>query len=68
MDYLKLIFVAGNTDKLREVRGVLGDAVEVEFLKLDLPEIQGTTQQIGKDKRRRAADIIGFSMRPAIDG
>jgi len=54
----KLVFVTGNENKLSQVREFLGDAVELESVNLDLPEIQGTMEEIAKDKCRRAADIL----------
>ena len=54
----KLTFVTGNAYKLGEVRLILGDAVELEAVDLDLPEIQGTTEEIARDKCRRAAEAV----------
>ncbi|KAJ3479566.1 hypothetical protein NLI96_g8959 [Meripilus lineatus] len=55
----KLTFVTGNAMKLKEVRAILGEVgIEVVSQALDIPELQGTTQEIARDKCRRAADII----------
>lgn len=54
----KLVFVTGNAYKLNEVRSILGDAAELESVDLDLPEIQGTTEEIAKDKCNRAAEVV----------
>ena len=54
----KLIFVTGNANKLREVREILGDTVALESWAIDLPELQGTIEEISKDKCRRAADAV----------
>jgi inosine/xanthosine triphosphate pyrophosphatase family protein len=62
----KLIFVTGNANKLREVREILGDVVELESRAMDLPELQGTIEEISKDKCRRAADAV--SLNPKRDG
>ncbi|KAJ3282722.1 nucleoside triphosphate pyrophosphohydrolase ham1 [Borealophlyctis nickersoniae] len=54
-----LIFVTGNANKLREVQSILSTApINLTSHKLDLTEIQGTTQQVSTDKCRRAADIL----------
>lgn len=55
---LKLTFVTGNAYKLSEVGIILGDKVDLEAVNLDLPEIQGTTEEIATDKCRRAAEIV----------
>jgi hypothetical protein len=56
----KLIFVTGNANKLKEVRDILGDAFEVESVKLDLPGLQGTMEEIVKDECRRAGDVVSL--------
>lgn len=57
----RLVFVTGNAGKLREVREILaqGTPIEIESRDLDLPEIQGTTQEVAMEKCRRAAELIG---------
>ncbi|KAH9173353.1 Ham1-like protein [Lactarius sanguifluus] len=57
----RLVFVTGNAGKLNEVREILaqGEAIDIESRDLDLPEIQGTTQEIALEKCRRAAEVIG---------
>ncbi|KAI0273160.1 Ham1-like protein [Russula aff. rugulosa BPL654] len=57
----RLVFVTGNAGKLREVREILaqGAPIDIESRDLDLPEIQGTTQQVATEKCRRAAELIG---------
>ncbi|KAH9071592.1 Ham1-like protein [Lactarius deliciosus] len=57
----RLVFVTGNARKLIEVREILaqGEAIDIESRDLDLPEIQGTTQEIALEKCRRAAEVIG---------
>ncbi|KAL1917761.1 uncharacterized protein VTP21DRAFT_3595 [Calcarisporiella thermophila] len=54
----KLVFVTGNKNKLAEVQAILGDALELIPHKLDLEEIQGTSQQVSADKCRRAAEEL----------
>jgi hypothetical protein len=54
----KIIFVTGNANKLTEVQAIIGHLVQVENKKIDLDELQGTIDQISKDKCRRAAEIV----------
>ncbi|PSR78325.1 hypothetical protein PHLCEN_2v7447 [Hermanssonia centrifuga] len=54
-----LVFVTGNAMKLQEARAILLDAkVEITSQDLDVPELQGTTQEIAREKCRRAAEIL----------
>ncbi|KAG5636968.1 hypothetical protein H0H81_006272 [Sphagnurus paluster] len=58
----RLVFVTGNANKLKEVKEILsqgGHPIEIDSQSLDIPEIQGTTQEVAKDKCRRAAEITG---------
>ncbi|KAM0804579.1 inosine triphosphate pyrophosphatase-like protein [Usnea florida] len=55
----QLNFITGNKSKLAEVKAILGDVVVLQSQSLDLTEIQGTIEEISKDKCRRAAGIIG---------
>ncbi|KAJ7293975.1 inosine triphosphate pyrophosphatase-like protein [Mycena rebaudengoi] len=58
----KLIFVTGNANKLKEVKAILldgGRPIEIESQSLDIPEIQGSTQEVARDKCRRAAELVG---------
>ncbi|KAB8214381.1 inosine triphosphate pyrophosphatase-like protein [Aspergillus novoparasiticus] len=54
----KLNFITGNRNKLAEVRAILGNAIEVDNQGLDIPEIQGTIEEIAREKCRRAAEVI----------
>ncbi|ETW84205.1 hypothetical protein HETIRDRAFT_314162 [Heterobasidion irregulare TC 32-1] len=58
----KLSFVTGNANKLKEVQAILldsqGHLLEIEPKDYDLPEIQGTTQEIAKEKCRAAARLV----------
>ncbi|KAI9924347.1 hypothetical protein ASPWEDRAFT_102492 [Aspergillus wentii DTO 134E9] len=54
----KLNFITGNKNKLAEVRAILGSVVDVENQVIDVPEIQGSIEDIAKEKCRRAADAI----------
>jgi inosine triphosphate pyrophosphatase len=54
-----LVFVTGNANKLAEVKAILGDAVPgLENKALDLPELQGTIEDVTLDKARRAAQEV----------
>jgi inosine triphosphate pyrophosphatase len=56
----KLVFVTGNANKLNEVRQILGDTVDIDAESVDVPEVQGTIEEISKDKCRRAAEIVSL--------
>ncbi|CAF9924151.1 MAG: nucleoside triphosphate pyrophosphohydrolase ham1 [Alectoria fallacina] len=58
----QLNFITGNPNKLAEVKAILGDVVPLQSQSLDLTEIQGTIEDISKDKCRRAAALIGGSV------
>ncbi|KAJ5931276.1 Ham1-like protein [Penicillium verrucosum] len=58
MTLTKLNFITGNKNKLLEVRAILGKVIEVENQEVDVPEIQGTIEEIAKEKARRAAEAI----------
>ncbi|ORZ31441.1 Maf/Ham1 [Catenaria anguillulae PL171] len=60
---LPLAFVTGNQNKLREVQAILGDKVAIEAHKLDLPEYQGTSQDVSAEKCKLAAKLLN---RPVI--
>jgi len=49
----ELIFVTGNTQKLIEAKKILG-MPSLENKKLDLPELQGTAEEIVKEKAKMA--------------
>ncbi|GAA6000245.1 hypothetical protein JCM5350_005898 [Sporobolomyces pararoseus] len=62
-----ILFVTGNANKLKEVRAILlssasasssSPAFEVESRDLDLPEIQGTTQEVAIAKVKAAAEVV----------
>lgn len=58
----KLNFITGNKNKLAEVRTILGSVINVENQSVDVPEIQGTIEEIAKEKCRHAAEVV--SSRP----
>ena len=51
-------FVTGNPNKVIEVNAILGDKIAIKPLALDIPEIQGTLEEIAADKCRRASKIV----------
>lgn len=51
-------FVTGNPNKIIEVNAILGDKIDIKPVALDIPEIQGTLEEIAIDKCRRAAKIV----------
>lgn len=53
-----LNFISGNTNKVSEVRDILGNSIQVKSTPLDLVEIQGSSQDIALDKCRRACNIV----------
>ena len=54
----KLNFITGNKNKLAEVRDRLGSVINVENQAVDVPEIQGSIEDIAKEKSRRAAEVV----------
>jgi inosine/xanthosine triphosphate pyrophosphatase family protein len=61
-----LTFVTGNPNKVIEVNAIIGDTIPLQSRALDIPEIQGTLEDIARDKCRRAARIVG-NLQP-LDG
>lgn len=53
-----LNFITGNQNKLAEVRAILQGVVKVESQAVDTPEIQGTIEEIAKEKCRRASEVV----------
>lgn len=58
MPLKELNFITGNQNKLADTQAILGDVVLLNSQSLDLTEIQGTIEEISKDKCRRAAAIV----------
>ena len=58
MPALVLNFITGNANKLAEVEAILGNTIQLTSTALDLPEIQGTIEEISADKCRRAAAAV----------
>jgi hypothetical protein len=53
-----LNFITGNKNKLAEVQAILSGVIELQNQNVDLVEIQGTVEEVTKDKCRRAADAV----------
>ena len=58
MPVTELNFITSNVKKLAEVQAILGTTVALTSTAVDLPEIQGTMEQISADKCRRAALVV----------
>ncbi|KAF2158137.1 Ham1-like protein [Myriangium duriaei CBS 260.36] len=55
----ELHFITGNAKKLAEVQAILSTAgVKLTSQSIDLPELQGTIEEITTDKCKRAADVV----------
>jgi inosine triphosphate pyrophosphatase len=53
-----LNFITGNKNKLAEVQAILSGVIDLRNQNLDLVEIQGTVEEVTRDKCRRAAEAI----------
>nr|POE56780.1 inosine triphosphate pyrophosphatase [Quercus suber] len=54
-----LNFITGNANKLAEVRAILSATpIQLSSQAVDLLEIQGTIEEISRDKAVRAADVV----------
>ncbi|KAF8940689.1 inosine triphosphate pyrophosphatase [Dissophora ornata] len=56
-DKQKLLFVTGNKNKLEEMRSLLGEHFQLESINIDLPELQGSSHEIAREKCKAAAEI-----------
>ena len=56
-----LNFITGNKNKLAEVQAILSGVIELRNQNVDLVEIQGTVEEVTKDKARRAAEAVSHS-------
>jgi hypothetical protein len=59
-----LNFITGNANKLAEVQAILSDVPGLNLTSkaVDLPELQGSIEEISLDKARRAADEVSVLM------
>lgn len=53
-----LNFITGNANKLAEVRTILGPTVDLQSQSIDLLEIQGTIEEVSRDKCQRAVEAV----------
>lgn len=58
----ELNFITGNKNKLSEVQAILGHVVPITSQSLDIPEIQGSIEEISIDKCRRAAATVNYPL------
>ena len=54
----KVTFVTGSAKKLKETTAILGNSVELTNVNLDTPEIQGTPEEIAKNKCESASSQV----------
>ncbi|KAK6379858.1 nucleoside triphosphate pyrophosphohydrolase ham1 [Exophiala oligosperma] len=56
-----LNFITGNKNKLAEVQAILGsvDGLTLQSRNVEGPEIQGTIEEVARDKCSRAAEVVG---------
>src|SRR3990172_10634819 len=54
----KLYFVTGKKNKLAEVQKIIGDSIKIEAITMDLPELQGTPEQITMEKCKIAYQLL----------
>ncbi|KAH8700732.1 non-canonical purine NTP pyrophosphatase, rdgB/HAM1 family [Talaromyces proteolyticus] len=52
-------FVTGNRHKVEEVQAILNDTITIQAKALDIVEVQGSLEEITREKCRTAAEIIG---------
>jgi len=64
----ELNFITGNKNKLAEVQAILAPtAVKLSNQSIDLPELQGTIEEISTAKCNSAAEVVGLlSRKPCI--
>ncbi|KAG0153256.1 Ham1-like protein [Penicillium digitatum] len=51
-------FITGNKNKLVEARAILGDSVQLSNQSIEITEIQGSIEEIARDKCRKAAIAV----------
>lgn len=57
-----LNFITGNKNKLAEVQAILSGVIELRNQNVDLVEIQGTVEEVTRDKCRRAAEEVRYTI------
>ncbi|OLY77688.1 Inosine triphosphate pyrophosphatase [Smittium mucronatum] len=57
---MEITFVTGNKNKLKEVAKILGSnsSIVLKSRDIDLPEIQGSSEEISKHKCKQAAEMV----------
>lgn len=63
----ELNFITGNKNKLIEAQAILEGVIDLRSQSLDLPEIQGTIEEVSKDKCKRAAEIVCLEASPSSE-
>lgn len=58
-----LNFITGNKNKLAEVQAILSGVIELRSQNVDIVEIQGTVEEVTRDKARRAAEAVSDNSR-----
>lgn len=62
-----LFFVTSNPNKLAEAKAILGETgIHIESRSVEIPEIQGTIEEIAKDKAKRAAEKVCYCFIPEV--
>ena len=61
-----LNFITGNKNKLAEVQAILSGVIELRNQNVDLVEIQGTVEEVTKDKARRAAEAVSHDAKEKV--
>jgi inosine triphosphate pyrophosphatase len=54
----KITFITGNIKKLEELQYILGNSIDLDNKKIDLPELQGEPEEIAIEKAKEAARQI----------
>ena len=63
----ELNFITGNKNKLAEVQAILAPtAVKLSNQSIDLPELQGTIEEISTAKCNSAAEVVGLLSRKPV--
>ena len=56
---MKLVFLTGNKNKLKEIQQIIGDSIKISNKKVDLPEIQSTSvEEVIEEKLKAAYKIV----------
>lgn len=53
-----IYFITGNRNKFAETEAILGDSVQLLMHSIEIPEIQGSLEDIALDKCRKAAIAV----------